>query len=151
MAVTVSRYNHTWQWLTLRSLADEADNLYFMLVDGTTAFSATHTTLAAATDAGADEIDGNGWTEGGEPLANVAVTIVETNETMIDCDDVGVTAVGGSIAAPAGIIYCNEGGAGTTKTPLWHYDFGETITAVAGVDFEITIPADGLHRWVNPA
>jgi len=149
MAVTVSRYNHTWQWLTQHSLDDESANLYVMLVDGTTAFSAAHTTLAAATDSGADEIDGNGWTEGGEPLADVAVTIVNTDEAMIDCDDVSVTASGGSIAAPAAIIYCDEGGLGTTKTPLWHYDFGETITANAGTDFEVKINVLGLHRWAD--
>lgn len=151
MAVTVSRYNHTFQWLTEHSLSAEAANFKVMLIDGTTAFDATHTTIAAATDAAADEVSGNGWTAGGEALANLAVTVVDTNDAMVDCDDVTVTASGGSIAAPACLIYCDEGGLGTTKTPLWHYAFGETITANAGTDFEVKINVLGLHRWTDPA
>jgi hypothetical protein len=151
MAATVSAYNHTRKKLFDLSMVDEASNFYLMLVDGTTAFDATHTTLAAATDSEADEIDGNGWTTGGENLASVAVSIVDTNGAMIDCADVTVTASGGSIAAEYAIIYVDEGGAGTTKTPLWFYDFGETITANAGTDFEAPINANGLHRSTAPA
>jgi hypothetical protein len=151
MSTTVSSYNHTRQKLFDLSLTDEAANFYLMLIDGTTAFSAAHTTLAAATDSEADEIDGNGWTTGGENLASVDVTIVDTNGAMIDCANIAVTASGGNIAAQYAIIYVDEGGAGTTKTPLWHYDFGETITANAGTDFEVAINANGLHRSTAPA
>lgn len=144
MAITITPYNHTAKKLFDLSMVDEAANFYVMLVDGTTAFDATHTTIAAATDSGADEVSGNGWTAGGENLANVAVTTVTTNDTKIDCDDVAVTATGGAISATDAIIYVDEGGAGTTKSPLWYIDFDGTITAPDGATFNLVIDSDGL-------
>jgi hypothetical protein len=148
MAITRTPYNHTAKLLLDLSLTDEAANFYFMLVDDTTAFDATHTTLAAATDSGADEVSGNGWTVGGENLANLDVTTVDTNDAMIDCDNISVTASGGSISAPRGIIYVDVGGLGTTEYPLWDIDFGETKTATEGNSFQVTLDANGLTRAV---
>lgn len=144
MAITITPYNHTAKKLLDLSLVDEAANVYVMLVDGTTAFDASHTTLDQATDSGADEVSGYGWTAGGENLANVAVTTVTTNDTKLDCDDVSVTATGGSISATDAIIYVDEGGAGTTKSPLWFIDFDGTIVAPDGATFALVIDGDGL-------
>ena len=148
MAITRTPYNHTPKLLLDLSLTTEAGNLYFMLVDGTTSFDATHTTLAAATNSLTDEVYGYGWTQGGENLANLDVTTVDTNDAMIDCDDISVTASGGPISAPAGIIYVNVGDADTTYYPLWYVDFGETKTATDTNDFQVTFNASGLTRAV---
>ena len=144
MAVTASKYNHTDQKMATLSITDEASNFYFELLDGTTAFDATHTTLASVDDSGADEVDGNGWTTGGENLASVAATVVNTSYVKLDAADIAVTASGGSISAVAGVLYVDEGGLGTTKTPLVHYAFGETITANIGTDFEVNFSTDGI-------
>ena len=144
MAVTASKYNHTDERVADLSVGDEASNWYVELTDGTTAFNATHTTLAQADDSGADEIDGNGWTTGGENLTSVAATVVNTSYMKITADNVSVTASGGSIAAAAAVVYVDEGGLGTTKTPMVHIDFGETITANDGTPFVITWNASGI-------
>jgi hypothetical protein len=151
MPATISAYNHTRKKLFDLSLVDEAANFKLVLIDGSTAFSAAHTTLAQATDSGADEIHGNGWQEGGQALASVAVSIVATNGAMIDCADIAVAASEGNISARYGVIRVDEGGAGTTLTPLWWIDFGEVITANPGTDFEVEINAEGLHRSTAPA
>jgi pectate lyase len=148
MAVTRYRYNHTSKLLLDLSMADEASNFYVMLVDGTTAFDATHTTLDLATDSGADEVSGNGWTVGGENLANVDVTTVDTDDAMLDADNIVVTAVGGNIAATDAIVYVDVGGLGTTKYPLWFLDFGETKTATTGNEFKVEWSASGITRGV---
>jgi hypothetical protein len=146
MAVTVSRYNHTAQKLRDLSFTAEAANFYFELVNGTTPFDATHTTKAQVDNSGADEVSGNGWTAGGENLTSVDVTIVNTNDAMIDAADIVVTATGGSISATDGFIYVDEGGLGSTLTPLWYYDFGETLTATDGNNFTVAFNANGISR-----
>ena len=144
MAVTASKYNHTDEWLVNNSIADEASNCYFELLDGTTAFDATHTTLAEVDDSGADEVDGNGWTTGGENLTNVTGIVTATSKVKVTADNLSVTASGGNIAAAAGVVYVDEGGLGSTKTPLVHVDFGETVTANDGTPFIVTWDSNGI-------
>jgi hypothetical protein len=120
-----------------------------MLLDGTTAFNATHTTVAAASDTANDEVDGNGWTTGGEPIADLAVTVVSTSGAMIDATDISVTATGGDIGpASAALIYVDEGGLGTTLTPLFHVAFDAPKTALSGFPFLIVWNASGIASSV---
>ena len=147
MAVTVSTYNHTAQKLLDLSLVDEAANFYLELLTGDASFLASHTTKAQVDDSGAYEVYDNGWTQGGENLANVAVRITTTNDAMIDADDVTITATGGSIGpADAALVYVDEGGAGTTKSPLWFIDFGESKTATVGNVFPVIWNASGIAQ-----
>ena len=145
MAITIVEYNHTTKKLLDLSMVDEAANFYLELLDGTTAFDATHTTKDEVDDTGADEIDGSGWPTGGVNLANVAVTVVDTSTARLDADDVSVTASGGNITGAFGaVVYVNEGDADTTYSPLWHVDFGEEKGAVSGDPFSIAINPAGL-------
>ena len=147
MAVTVSTYNHTAAKLLNLSLADEAANVYLELLDGDASFTASHETKAQVDNSGGYEVYGNGWTQGGENLSNVAVTVTTTNDAMIDADDVQITATGGSIGpADAALVYVDEGGAGTTKTPLWFIDFGESKTATVGNVFPVIWNASGIAQ-----
>lgn len=139
---TINPYNHTAKLLMNGevSLAD----LKVMLVDGTTGFSAAHTTLAQATDAGADEVDGAGWDTGGEALAGAAITIVSTSGAMLDATDISVTATAGNIGPAEGaIIYDDDH---TDDAPLFYIDFEEEKTADEGTDFKITFDANGIAR-----
>jgi hypothetical protein len=151
MAVTASIYNHTRDKVSSLSIDDEAANFKFMLLDGTTAFDATHTTIAQVSDSSADEVSGNGWDAGGEAVAGIAVSIVNTSHMKIDGTDMSVTASGGNIAAPAGVLFVDEGGLGSTLTPLVHYDFGETITAGDGTPFLVNWPATGIMNTAAAA
>lgn len=147
MAVTVSTYNHTAEKLLKLSLTSEAANFYLELLSGDASFLASHTTKAQVDNSGGYEVHGNGWDQGGENLANVAVSTVTTNDGMIDADDVQVTATGGSIGpADAALVYVDEGGAGTTKSPLWFIDFGESKTATVGNVFPVIWNVSGLAQ-----
>ena len=147
MAVTVSTYNHTAEKLLKLSLTSEAANFYLELLSGDASFTASHTTKSQVDNAGGYEVYGNGWTQGGENLASVTVSTVTTNDGMIDAADVTVTATGGSIGpADAALVYVDEGGAGTTKTPLWFIDFGESKTATTGNVFPVIWNASGIAQ-----
>lgn len=105
-------------------------------VNTTGSQSGVHTALAA----GSFEVNTNGWTPGGPTLANVAVTTVNTNDAMLDADDVSVTASGGAIGpATAATIYDD-----TTRKPLAYVDFGGSKTADNGTPFILAWSANGL-------
>lgn len=138
MAVTVTRYNHTLKLLLDGTVPFIASTLKFMLVGAGYTFNAADT---AMTNIVANEISGFGWTAGGETLANKAVNTVNTNNANLDADDITVAATGGSISAPQGVIYAD----GATDYPLWHVDFGGTVTADDGTNFKVVFSADGIQ------
>lgn len=143
MAVTISLYNASCRRLAAGEVSLSA--LRLMLVDGTTAFDASHSTLAAATDSGADEVDGNGWDAGGETLSGVSVSTVTTNDAKLDANDLSVTATGGSIGpAAAGILYDDDD---ADDAPLAYIDFDGSQEAEAGADFKVTWNAAGIFTF----
>lgn len=144
MAVTVSRYNHTVKKV-LNAEINYSD-LAFMLLDDDAAalFDATHTGIASVDTA---EVFGNGWTEGGEDLANAAVTVTTTNDAKLDADDISVTATGGPIGpAYSGVIYEK-----TSGDLLWFYDFGQVEEAGETTDFKVNLHANGILITSDPA
>lgn len=149
MAITVSRYNHTIK----KCLNGEIDytDLAFMLLNSSGTFNAAHTSInsvAGAADPTRDnEVFGNGWTEGGEDLENCAVTVVTTDDAMIDADDISVTATGGIIGpARHGVIYEK-----TSGDVLWHYNLGQDEQAGETTDFRVRINTSGILRTADPA
>lgn len=150
MAVTVHRYNHTVKKL-LNSEIDYNDLAFMLLNDDAAAlFDATDTDIddvaGAASPSRANEVFGSGWTEGGEDLENVAVTVVTTNDAKIDCDDISVTATGGSIGpAESGVIYEK-----TSGDVLWFYDFGQAEEAGESTDFKVIINPNGIAFTSDP-
>lgn len=138
MATTLNRYNHT-QKLKENGEINYA-NLKFMLRSGST-FTATHTVVS---DLAGSEVSGNGWTAGGEALANAAVTIVETDGAMVDADDIAVTASGGDIGPVDSAVIIDD----TDVDPqvLWHYAFSPALTAGDGTEFQVNINASGISR-----
>lgn len=147
MAVTVSRYNHTVKKL-LNGEINYAD-LAFMLLSNSASFTAANTSIDAVAGAGpsrANEVHGNGWTQGGEDLASVAVTTITTNDAKIDADDISVTATGGPIGpAYKGVIYEKASG-----DVLWFYDFGQVEEAGEDTDFKVIINPNGIAFTTDP-
>ena len=137
--ITSTPYYRTARKLLELSLADNSTNFYMLLHDGTRVFTPADTALNAT-----GEVFGNGWPENGVNLTNLAISTTNTNEAMIDCDDITVTASGGAIEATHAIIYLDEGGVGSTLTPLWFIDFGGQIGAPDGDVLTIAIHANGL-------
>lgn len=141
MAVTVKNYNHTARLLASLDLV----NLRIMLLDNTATFDATHTTLNGVAGVGhTKEVDGNGWDTGGEFLANVEWKTVSLNDSILDCDDVLVTATGGVIGpAYAAVIYDDTN---ADDAPLQYVDFGEAVSAGDATPFLVQISANGIFR-----
>lgn len=143
MAVTVSRYNHTVKKLLNNEI--NYSDLFWMLLNNSASFTATHTSIddvagADSSPARANEVFGNGWTEGGELLANCAVTVVNTNDAKIDADDISVLATGGSIG-PAYKAALYEK---TSGDALLFIDFGQVEEAGEGTDFKVIFNANGI-------
>lgn len=144
MAVTIQLYNHTRK-LFSNGEVDLAD-LKVMLLDSDASFNAANTVVG---DVSADEVDGSGWTTGGETIASAAITVVNTNEARLDGNDISVTAVGGSIGpATCAVIYDDDAG---TKNLLAFIDFDGAKEAGEGTAFRITWNAAGIITWAPPA
>lgn len=140
MAVTISVYNHTAAKFADGSFA-VGDTYKVKLLTAAT-FDATNTTLAAT---GGTEVAGaNGYTTGGQSLANVAVSTVTTNDAKFDADDVTWTASGGNLTASYGILF-NDTDA--NDPPLAFIDFGGSQTAGDGTQFKIVWNASGIFTF----
>lgn len=140
MAVSISLYNHTAKLFAEGSNA-VGDTYKVKLLTAAT-FDASHTTLAAT--GGTETTGANGYTTGGQSLANVAVTTVSTNDAKFDADDLTWSASGGSISAAYGIIY-NDTDA--DDPPLAFIDFDGSQSAGDGTDFKIVWNASGIFTF----
>lgn len=127
-------FNHTKDLLASGDI--DLANLKAVLTNGYV-LDATETDLTAITAA---EVSGNGWTSGGEPLANAAVAQVNTSDARLDADDVSVTATGGDIGPADGVAIVDA----TNSNPLIYQDFASAQTAGDGTAFNLNINASGL-------
>lgn len=138
MADTISIYNHTAKLFANQEV--DVDNLKVMLIGAGGSFNAAHTAVSSVSG---NEVSGNGWDSGGEPLAGEAVTTVTTNDAKLDADDVVVEATGGSIGPSS--FYCLYDA--TSNKPLLWCEFDEPQTATVGNNMEIIFNAAGLFTW----
>ena len=138
MAVTITPYNQTKKKL----INSEYDltNLKVMLRSSTT-FTATDTVVS---DLDGTEVSGNGWTAGGEAIANAAVTIVDTDDAQLDGDDVRVTATGGNIGPSDGYVIIDD----TDVDPelVAFIDPDGAKEAGNGTEFQVNWDVNGIIR-----
>ena len=139
---TISFYNHTRKLFANNEVT--LANLKLMLVNNYT-FDATETNMSGV--ASAEMVWGNGWDSEGEPIPSAAITVVNTNEAMLDATDISVTATGGNIGPASGAIIYETGGAGI---PLFYIDFQGSETAGVGTPFNVNWNASGIARWLVP-
>lgn len=136
-------YNHTRAQFTGQNV--DLTALKVMLVGAGYTFAATETAMTAATAA---EVSGNGWTAGGEAIANAAVTTLNTNESQLDGDDISVTANGGDIGPASGLVVYDS----ISGKPLFYDTFASAQTAGDGTPFNITWDATfGIYTVEAPA
>lgn len=139
--MALQRYNHTINQIV--SGAVDVTDLKVMLLDNNAVFDPTHTSIDEVSNSGAYEVYGNGWTQGGEPFANAAFSIVDTSNSMFDMDNLAVTATGGNIGpANAALLFVNN-------IPLFFQAFDAPQEAGDGTPFLININANGLFRMVG--
>lgn len=137
MAITFTAYNHTAKRFLDGS--NDVGDTYKLMLCTTATFNAANETLAGATYV--EVAQANGYTTGGETLANVAVTTVNTNEAKLDSDDVTWNASGGSITASFGIVYNDT----DTNDPLVAFiDFDGSKTAGDGTPFRVVWASTGI-------
>jgi hypothetical protein len=136
-------YNHTRRLFAAEAI--DLANLKVMLVNNHT-FDAAHTNISSVV---ADEVSGSGWAEGGEAIANAAITTTGTNEATLNGDDIAVTATGGSIGPATALVVYQD--VGTEEYPLFHHAFGGAEEAGEGTDFRVDWHENGIARWLEPA
>ncbi len=135
MAVTTSPYNQTMK--KLLNAEYTLSDLWVMLLNASGTFTATHTSIdsvaGAASPHRANEIYGNGWSEGGMNLASVAVTTVETNKAKIAGNTITVNATGGQIGPADNAVVYEK----TSGDVVCHIAFGESWRAGESTDFKV--------------
>lgn len=142
MAVTMTPYNHTAKLLMNKEV--DFSNLKVELLNASGVVDPAHTAKTNVDNAGAYEVFGNGWVQGGPTLANVAITTVDINDVMMDADDVSVTATGGTIGpAEHALVYD-----AISLKPIIHINFGRSHDAGQGTPFNISFSTLGILRGV---
>jgi len=141
MAITISPYDHT----ASRFLAgnNPPSDTYLITLYSVLPFIPGATTKAAA-EVGATQIPtANGYIQDTKTLTGVATSIVTTNDAMFDADDTVWTPTAATIAAQFGLL-CNSTDSGSP--PIYHLDFGGTVTATFSplVPFTIIWDASGI-------
>lgn len=136
-------YNHTARKLMSGEFA-AADTYKVMLLDASAVFSAAHTTLTEVSSANAYEVYGNGWTQLGETLTNVAISTITTNDAMFDADDVVVAITTGGLAAYSALVIYDDTDAG--DPPLVYLQLTDAVTTPAGISAAIFFPAEGIIK-----
>lgn len=141
MADTIQLYNHTAKLFANKEITI-GTTLKVMLLNSSGSFTASHTTI---TDVSTNQVSGNGWDAGGEPLQSAAVTTVTTNDAKLDADDLAITASGGSIGpASYAVIYDD---AHASDVLLAFITFNSAQTATVGNNFTIAWNASGIFTW----
>lgn len=148
MAVTISLYNHTRKLFANNEV--DLSTLKLMLRNDTTVFNAAHEVPG---DLAGAEVSGGGWSEGGEAIASAAVTVVNTNEAMLDGDNISVQATGAAIGpAHKAVIVAADF---TDPTPvvnlLAFVDFDGAQEAGEGTPFNVNFHENGIARWLQPS
>jgi hypothetical protein len=93
---TFSFYNHTAAKLFTGDF-DASDTFKVILLSSSATFDATDTTASEVTNAGAWEVYGNGWSQGGYTLSGVTIGNDSTDDAMLDADDVSQVITGGDL------------------------------------------------------
>ncbi|TAA50366.1 hypothetical protein [Shinella sp. JR1-6] len=142
MAVTTQPYNHTATLINGGTINLAA--LKVMLLSDSASFTAANTELTQVTNAGAFEVSGNGWTAGGRAIANATVTTVETSGSMLDADDIEVTATGGPIGPAYGAVVYDD--SDPDDAPLFFINFDGPKSSDDGIPFVIRWSSNGIWR-----
>ncbi|RLB92210.1 MAG: hypothetical protein DRH26_06795 [Deltaproteobacteria bacterium] len=135
MAVTSTLSNHFKYQLYKGNIDFDTDDFKIILMNTTFAFDKdADATLADVTS---DQLATNyGYTQDSKSLAGVSITEDDVNDkAYVTWNDVTWTASGGTIGASgAAIIYDDTT---SDDTVVGCIDFGEDLSAPAGIDFQV--------------
>lgn len=142
MATVTSTYNHTAN-LFMSGQLPASSTFKVMFLGATGAFVATDTTLTQVSNAGAKEVYGYGWDQGGEALTGVAYAIAETNKSNMSATSPSVTLSGGNLTWYSYVIYCNTL---ANDPPLFFVAMNSALTVTDGNAAGISIPSNLLAQ-----
>jgi len=140
---TLQLYDHTAQ--RFMSGANAAEDTYkVMLLNATATFNAAHTTLTSVSNANAYEVYGNGWTQLGETLASVAISLITTNDAMFDAADISKAISGGNLGPYKALVIYNDTDA--NDPPVAYLQLTTETTTVDGTSVVVQWPSDGIVK-----
>ena len=117
----------------------------FKLILMATGFSFNKDTHALYADISASELaNGNGYTTGGQTLANVSVTEDDTHDrSYVSWDDATWTPSGGNIGPSPGAVIIDDTHA--SDLVVGYIDFGSDQTATPGGTFVVSAAVNLRH------
>lgn len=140
---TFSFYNHTVKKFLNGDWQD--DHTYkVILLDDNAVFDGTDTTLTEITNAGAYEVYGNGWAQGGVELANVAISTIDTDDALFDADDVSEVITGGDLGPIYSYVVFDDTLA--DDPPLCHIALDVEVTVLENNAAVIEWSTNGIIR-----
>ena len=146
MAVTITLYNQTVKRLVNQEVT--LAGIYAMLLNDTAIFDATDVDLQDVSGvADANQVSGFGWADGGELLANVAITAVTTNDAKLDADDITKTATGGSIGPAYKAVLYDTVDTPANGIPIAFIDFDGVREAGDTTDFVMRWHTNGIFTF----
>ena len=138
---TLQLYNHTAQRFMSGANAT-TDTYKVMLLNATATFNAAHTTLSEVSNANAYEVFGNGWTQLGEALTSVVVSLITANDAMFDAADISKAISGGNLGPYKALVVYND--TDTNDPPVVYLQLTTETTTVDGTSVVIQWPSTGL-------
>lgn len=136
MATVTSTYDQV-AYLFMSGQIPASSTYKVMLLDNTATFAQAATTLTAVSNAGAKEVYGYGWDQGGEPLTGVAYAIADTNKANMAATSPAVTLSGGNLTWYNYVIFCDTLAG---KPPLFFVAMNSALTVTDGNAAGISIP-----------
>ncbi|ERP95705.1 hypothetical protein Q669_29495 [Labrenzia sp. C1B10] len=103
----------------------------YMLLDNTASFDSTDATVNDVTNAGAAEVFGSGWPQGGLAIQNIMLVSKENGAAALTCDPFAQVIVGGDLSVRYGLIY-----SGTTPIIFVDFQTEQTFLQNTEVSFE---------------
>lgn len=139
---TITLYNHTRAKFLSGDFA--VGDQYLVMLYSAFTFNAAATTKAAA-EVGCTQLPtANGYTQDTKALAGGAVSIINTNEAMLDFDSPSWTASGAALAATHALVV---NGTAVDDPPVAYIDFQGTITAPDGQP--LTVDWDAAEGFIT--
>lgn len=146
MATTTQAYNHTANLIN-SGVVTAAKTYKIEFLNNSATFDATHTAKTSVDNAGAYEVYGSGWTQGGETLAGVTIGIVSTTGSKFTATSPAVTLSGGDLTVYKYLIYIDDG---ANDAPLYFITLNSALTVTDGNVIGVQISSNGIHQ-LTPA
>lgn len=138
---TLQFYNHTAH-LFMSGAVSDTDTFNTLLLNESAVFDATDTTVSEVSSAGANEVYGGGWTQGGLELTGVSITTVVPSGAKLDADNVSQIITGLDLGPIAAYVIVDSTLSGSA--PLAYITLTSPVTVLQNTAAEITWDEAGI-------